>query len=132
MNKKAKILFFCMIFVASGVFCQITPKKIAFTEGLSSSKSQVQKNNKFNSGFKIAKHNNPGQKIIKLNPEIILTPVFFSLINADYYTQNFGFFCKKELQFEKATKVPFKFRLGTVQYCDWMEGKKTAGILPGN
>lgn len=58
--------------------------------------------------------------------------LLFSVINPDYYIQNFGFFCKKELQFEKVTKVPFKFRLGSVQYCDWMEGKKSAGILPNN
>ncbi len=121
-----------MIFVASGVFCQITPYKVTLSSGFYSLKSIGEKKNKFNSGFKMNKNNNPGQKTISINPGITLTPVFFSLINADYYTQNFGFFCKKELQFEKATKVPFKFRLGTVQYCDWMEGKKTAGILPGN
>ncbi len=46
-----------------------------------------------------------------------------SIIAANYYTSNFGFFCKKELQFEKATKIPFKFRLGSVQQCDWLEGK---------
>jgi hypothetical protein len=32
------------------------------------------------------------------------------------------------LQLEKITKIPFKLRLGSVQQCDWMEGKKNAGI----
>ncbi|MEI9957660.1 MAG: hypothetical protein WDM90_15485 [Ferruginibacter sp.] len=50
----------------------------------------------------------------------------FSIISPNYYTQNFGFFCKKELQMEKVTKLPIKIRLGTVQQCDWMEGKPNA------
>ncbi len=45
-------------------------------------------------------------------------------IPADWYTRNLGFFCTKELQFEKAAKIPLRFRLGSVNYCDVLEGKK--------
>jgi len=45
------------------------------------------------------------------------------IIPADYYTKNLGFFCKKELQLEKATKIPFRFRLGSIEYTDHLEGK---------
>lgn len=49
-----------------------------------------------------------------------------SLIPVDYYASNLGFFCKKELQLEKIIALPLKFRLGSVQQCDRLEGKITA------
>lgn len=33
------------------------------------------------------------------------------------------FFCRIEHQLGKKTQVPFKFRLGSVEYVDWLEGK---------
>jgi hypothetical protein len=41
----------------------------------------------------------------------------------DFYITQIGFFCKQEIKFEKLTKVPFRFRLGSVEECDRMEGK---------
>lgn len=49
--------------------------------------------------------------------------VTISPLNADYYSRNLGFFCKQEIKFEKVTKIPFRFRLGSVQQCDWLEGR---------
>ncbi len=37
--------------------------------------------------------------------------------------KNLPFFCDKEYKLEKITKIPFRFRLGSVAYCDKMEGK---------
>lgn len=44
-------------------------------------------------------------------------------IAPDLYTKNFSFFCRKELQLEKTTKIPFRFRLGSLNYCNYLEGK---------
>lgn len=39
------------------------------------------------------------------------------------YFNSIGFFCQKELQVEKALKLAVKFRLGSVDYTDELEGK---------
>ncbi len=54
------------------------------------------------------------------------------ILPANFYCTQLGFFCKKELKLESATKIPFRFRVGSLQYNDWLEGKKNAGILPAN
>lgn len=55
-----------------------------------------------------------------------------TILRADFYCSQLGFFCKKELKLESVTRIPFRFRLGSLQYNDWLEGKKNAGILPAN
>jgi hypothetical protein len=50
---------------------------------------------------------------------LTLTP-----ISQDLYVRNFGFFCKKELQVEKTTKLPIRFRLGSLAQCNELEQKR--------
>ena len=42
-------------------------------------------------------------------------------ISPALYTQHFGFFCRKELQLEKAIKLPVRFRLGSLDYVNSLE-----------
>lgn len=46
------------------------------------------------------------------------------LVPQDFYTCNFGFFCKQELRVEKTIKIPLRFRLGSLQQCNYYEGKR--------
>ncbi len=46
-----------------------------------------------------------------------------AVISQNFTTKNLPFFCDKEYKLEKITKIPFRFRLGSVEYCNKMEGK---------
>lgn len=38
--------------------------------------------------------------------------------------ENLPFFCKIEHEWGKNARIPLKFRLGSVDYVDWLEGKR--------
>lgn len=97
---------FCMIIVGNDVFCQQYKQ---FHQALSDNKRSFY-------------HNEWNLKIHKTS----------AILPTNFYFTQLGFFCKKELQLEATTKIPFRFRVGSLQYNDWLEGKKNAGILPAN
>jgi len=46
-----------------------------------------------------------------------------SVVRKDLYTKNFGFFCRQEWKIEKSTKIPLRFRLGSLEQCNILEQK---------
>jgi hypothetical protein len=135
MNKKVKILIFCMVFVVGSsfgqnainnfVFKHIKTTSTYFSNGFSNNKKimpslfVLTNTQNFKSPFIQALNLNKVAYLI--SKPIINKPIV--VIAPNYYTQNLGFFCKKELQLEKAIKIPLKFRLGSVEQCDRLEGK---------
>ena len=53
-----------------------------------------------------------------------------NLPTASYYPNSLGFVCKKELQLDKITAVPLRFRLGSLDYVNYLEQKPNAKNLP--
>lgn len=43
-----------------------------------------------------------------------------------FYTKCLGFFCRQELKIDQTSPVLFRFRLGSVDYVNWMEQKPNA------
>ena len=57
---------------------------------------------------------------------MISSQTLLNLPQASYYIAHLGFFCKKEIQIEKVLAVPLRFRLGSLDYVNWMERKPNA------
>ncbi len=67
-------------------------------------------------------------KPVNLPAPISLNALPVKTLPQNFYTSQIGFFCTKELQVEKLTKIPFRFRLGSVQYTDALEGKNNGRL----
>jgi hypothetical protein len=61
---------------------------------------------------------------VQTNPSLIKNTILLAPLPGNFYSKQLPFFCNKELQIQKAVGIPIKFRVGSVEYCDKLEGKK--------
>ncbi|MEM7574184.1 MAG: hypothetical protein AAF433_14855 [Bacteroidota bacterium] len=60
-----------------------------------------------------------------LAPQSYLANQESSIANPSFPLPHLAFFCRIEVELEKAVKMPVRFRLGSVDYVDYLEGKRS-------
>jgi hypothetical protein len=53
-------------------------------------------------------------------------PSFIKPVRIADYVSTLGIICRQELKFDKITPLPVRFRLGSLDYVNWMERKPNA------
>lgn len=113
-TKKTIFLIFCTVFVVGATFSQ----KISLSQPLV---------------FSLQPNTGKQKKGLPFAADTAhkATPVWgpsarLTVVPASFSTAQWGFFCRQELKWEKTIKIPFRFRLGSVQQCDRLEGKRVA------
>ena len=106
MINKFKILFFCMIIAGKFLNAQIRYPANAKLLLLQLASSPVK----------------PSQLLIR-NTSDNSKAIPTTFLSPGFYASQLGFFCKQEIKMDKITKVPFRFRLGSVAECNRLEGK---------
>jgi hypothetical protein len=112
--KKTIFLIFCTVFVAGAAFSQKTTPSKPLLFALQFNVGKQKK------GLPFAA-DTATMPLPAWGPSVQLT-----VVPASFSTSQWGFFCRQELKWEKTIKVPFRFRLGSVQQCDRLEGKRVA------
>jgi hypothetical protein len=95
-------------------------------KNLSSLASAKQGNEMLTPNFK---NNYPPSNFSLQNP--VLKPGYalsgtLPVLSSSFYCSSLGVICKKEMQLEKLTAVPFRFRLGSLEYVNYLEKKPNA------
>jgi hypothetical protein len=65
----------------------------------------------------------PSQLSLKRFPDTVNKKISLSPLPQNFYNQGLGYFCKKELEFQKLIPFPIFIRLGSKDHVDYLEQK---------
>ena len=65
-------------------------------------------------------------KKINYDPAIIKAYQLLWVLSPSFYSDHLSFFCNSEWRLERITSVPFRFRLGSLDYVNYLEQKPNA------
>ena len=77
----------------------------------------------------LSKDSTPILETLKPGPAIIKARSSLFVLEPSFYSAHLSFFCNTELKIEKITYVPLRFRLGSLDYVNYLEQKPGAGKL---
>jgi hypothetical protein len=66
------------------------------------------------------------QLCLKASADTLEKKISLRPLPQNFYNQQPGFFCKKEIQLQKITMLPLFIRLGSKEYVDYLEKKPNA------
>jgi hypothetical protein len=127
--------FFYLVVVLIFMFSGEVPAQQQFVEKFSKRPAILHLSDPVNPGYSrnLKFPKNPvGQfssKIVENRIDLRNNPALFLRLSTSqnpFYTHSQSFFCRKEWQFEKATSIPLRVRLGSLEYTNYLERKPNA------
>jgi len=111
-----------MLWVFTGFFagvCSLTAQSAGFSEGKSIAELRAAVAAPVLPFLRLKED----ESTLELNPPISIVPLQSSIFLPQWTAEELPFFCKIEHRWGKKSRVPLKFRLGSVEYVDRLEGK---------
>jgi hypothetical protein len=116
-QRKKTFLVVYISILTSPLWAQVTPDGLLKNGGLIVGAPETKK---------ISLLKPAGSDKATMGPALMFTGSMMSagaLYGSGYYIDHLGFFCKRELEIEKATRLPLRFRVGSLEENNRMEGK---------
>ena len=116
------LAFTASFYAASGQQSAFAPKRNLFSvfgrEAENDDKRQVVVQKSIDPG-----HLSPTMLLLRFGAADSANPVSVRPIEKNLYVKGFGFFCRREMELEKSTRIPLRVRLGSLEQCNILEEK---------